>query len=170
MKNLKQPDASEYKEIDGFRDWKVFFDFIKDKYSDVSIAILKKDFEMTKETMRELIDNTYPYQSKFFKVAKKSIDENYKEGENDSEYFDFYDYPDYYELLVDDYYETKKLEAEPPNPHNDEIIAIGKDKFMKETRRLRRLIMTDLSTSAILPQAIKKKVRKVSEEMEGVGL
>lgn len=170
MKNLKQPDENEYKEIDGFRDWKVFFDFIKDKYSDVSIAILKKDFEMTKETMRELLDNTYPYQSKFFKVAKKPIDDKYQEGVNDSEYYEFLDYPDYYELLVDEYYKTKDLEAEPYNPHNNEMIAIGKDKFMKETRRLRRMIMTDLSTSAILPQAIKKKVRKVSEEMEGVGL
>jgi len=165
----------EYKEIDGFRDWKVFYDFIKDKYQDVSVALLRKDLMTLKETMRELIDNTYPYQSKSFKVSFKKLPEEIRDrfsDQVDDKGYLYLEYPDYYETLVSRYFETIAKSKEEPSddPAAKERMSHETDRFVQESRRMRRVIMTDLSTSAIIPQAIKKKMKERASEMEGVGL
>lgn len=170
MVDQKQ-QTREYKEIDGFRDWKYFFQFIGEKYSDVSVAIVQKNFQMARETMRELIDNSSPYHSSVFQVKIKPIDEKYIKGKNDAEYFEDMFYPQYYELIVDELDKAIDMEDRPTlAPHEKEILAQAKDSFMKKSRELRRMIMADLSVSGIIPQAVAKKKRELNESLEGVGL
>ena len=162
MADQKQT-VQEYKEIDGFRDWKYYFQFIGEKYSDVSVALIKKDFQMARETMRELIDNSGPYHSNIFQVKTKD-----KDGKETSTEMN---YPDYYELIVDQLDQAIDMEDRPSlAPHEKEILADAKDQFMKKSRELRRMIMADLSVSGIIPQAVKKKKRELDEHLEGVGL
>lgn len=149
----------EYKEVDGFRDWRFFFEFIGEKYADVSVAIIKKDFCMARETMRELIDNSSPYHSNVFRI--KSEDEDGKVM------FTELEYPDYYEVVVDELDKAIEMEDRPTlAPHEKEILAEAKDNFMKKSRELRRIIMADLSVSGIIPQSVTKKQREVNAALK----
>ena len=149
----------DYKEVDGFRDWKYFFQFIGEKYSDVSVAIVQKNFQMARETMRELIDNSSPYHSNTFTI--KSLDANQKEVVKKVEY------PEFYEIIVDQLDQAIEMEDRPSlAPHEKEILAQAKDQFMKQSRELRRTIMQDLSTSGIIPQSVTRKQRAVNDALK----
>lgn len=158
MKNQDQ-QKQEFKEVDGFRDWKFYFQFIGEKYSDVSVAIIKKDFQLARETMRELIDNSCPYHSNKFKI-KVDL------GEGKSEEKEI-EYPEYYEIIVDELDKAIDMEDRPQlAPHEKEILADAKDQFMKKSRELRRIIMKDLSISGIIPQSVTRKQRGVNEALK----
>lgn len=158
MKNQDQK-KQEYKEVDGFRDWKFYFQFIGEKYSDVSVAIIKKDFQMARETMRELIDNSCPYHSNKFKITEKT-----KDGKEKSQEID---YPEYYEMVVDELDKAIDMEDRPTlAPHEKEILASAKDQFMKKSRELRRIIMKDLSVSGIIPQSVTRREREVNPALK----
>lgn len=153
---MKQEEKKnqDYKEVDGFRDWKYFFQFIGEKYSDVSVAIVQKNFQMARETMRELIDNSCPYHSSKFKIKIEDKEQ-------------YIDYPDYYELIVDELDKAIDMEDRPAlAPHEKEILADAKDQFMKKSRELRRMIMRDLSVSGIIPQSVTRKKREVNEALK----
>jgi len=151
---VEEKKSQEYKEVDGFRDWKFFFQFVGEKYSDVSVARVQKNLPMLRETMRELIDNSCPYHSSVFKVK---IGEKTKDME----------YPDYYELVVDELDQAIEMEDRPAlAPHEKEILAAAKDNFVKKSRELRRKIMRDLSVSGIIPQSVKRKTREVNSALK----
>lgn len=156
-----------FKEVDGFRDWKYFFQFIGEKYADVSLAIVQKDQKMARETMRELIDNSSPYHANTFMVTIKPLDDDYQQGKNDAKYFKELEYPEYYELLVDALDKAANTGGRPTMaPHEKDNLAIAKDMFMKETRALRRRIMQDLSVSGIIPQAKSNKLKRSQRESD----
>lgn len=153
-------DATNNKSItiaDGFVNHKDYSDFIKDKYHDVSVAILKGDFEMIKKTIRELIDNSFAYHSNVFKF--KIDDEKEKELH----------YSEYYEIIVDSFEEALvKEQKQNKTPEDFVEIANSKDIFIKESRRIRRLIMKDLATANITPTPRKKKIETIAEKFRGV--
>lgn len=163
MKN----NPKEHIEAKGFLNHNKYTDFVEDKYSDVSVAMLKNDFEMLKRTMRELIDNTYPYHSHKFTIPIKRIDENFKSGKNDLEYFKSVEYPEYYEFIVSQYYEIIKLEQKQvKTPKEQTNVAKIKDFFNQESRRLRRIIIKDLSLSNIIPKAETIKEQEVNSLLQ----
>jgi hypothetical protein len=167
----KKQELVKYKEVEGFRDWRDYFRFSGEKYSDVSVAFLQDNFDMVKKTMRELIDNSYPYHSNTFRMPIKATDKDYIKGENDDLYFKFLEYAEYYEILVDAYYKGLEKEKSPTvTPDDLDAISETKDLFIRESRRLRRLILVDLSVSGIIPQATEKKIQPTAVNMEGVGL
>lgn len=147
---MKHPQT--WTAVDGFKKWDPYFDFAKDKYSDVSVALVQKDFEMAKRTMRELIDNTSPYHNREIKVK----DEQDKEVA--------IDYANYFELCVDDYQEALEKEtARHQTPQDKDLILKQKDNFYKQIRFIRRLIMQDLSRAEIIPSTTEKKKKDLSK-------
>lgn len=133
-------------QIDGFKKWDAYYGFAKDKYSDVSVALLQKDFELSKRALRELIDNTCPYHSKGMLV--KSKDEKGKDIDVPMLY------EDYFELIVDQYEDAKVQEKNPhTTPEEKDKIPEIYNFFYQQVRLIRRMIIKDISTAGIIPTA-----------------
>ena len=155
---LKKQDS--FTIADGYMDHKIFSDFIKDKYSDLSVAFIQKDFNMIIKCCRELIDNSYAYHSNIFQFKVKV---------EDKEKIIEMDYPEYFESVIDSYEESiLKDGSDKLTPPEMDEIAASKDIFIKETRRIRRLIMKDLAVANITPQPKKKKIDIIEEQYRGV--
>lgn len=143
-------EEKEHIEAKGFLNHNKYTDFIQAKYSDVSVAFLQNDFEMLKRAMRELIDNSYPYHSHKFQIQEQEIE-----------------YPEYYEYIVSQYYQVISLEQKQSlTPKEQNQLRQIKDFFAQESRRLRRIIIKDLSLSNIIPQAEKIHEQKLNPLLE----
>lgn len=151
--------SGERKQIDGFKKWDSYYQFAKDKYTDVSVAIVSKDFELFKSTMRELIDNTCPYHSKGVNITYI---------ENNETLTKKISYDEYFELIIEKLEEIK-IQENSDNLTPDQMIDIanGKNLFFQETRKIRRLIMDDISTAGIIPTAEIKKDPKINKLLTG---
>jgi len=147
-------------QIDGFKKWDAYYLFAKDKYSDVSLALAGKDFEMSKRALRELIDNTCPYHSKGIQIISKD-----KDGK---EITSAMTYEDYFELVVDKY-ENAKLKEKDQNilPEEKEEVFEIYNYFYQQVRFIRRLIMKDISTAGIIPTAELKTDPKINNLLTG---
>ena len=140
-------------EIEGFKNWLHFYEFVSNKYSDVSIALIKKDFKAIREMMRELIDNSYPYHSNKIEIIIKKDQEDEKI---------LIEYADYFEKLVADLDIIENDKNNSVDPHQKQLLAVAKDNFIIQTRTLRRLIMRDLAIAGIIPHTTKKTERAVN--------
>lgn len=148
-------NSKSWVEVEGFKKWDPFFDFVKDKYSDVSVALMHKDFETGKRAMRELIDNTSPYHN-------RTINVKVKEEEKPM------DYAEYFEFCVNDYEEAlQKENSKYATPDERTEVLHKKDNFYTQIRLIRRLIMQDLSRSGIIPTTEEKKEREVNPALKG---
>lgn len=157
---------------DGYMDHKIYSDFIKDKYSDLSVAFIQKNFDMIIKCCRELIDNSFAYHSNIFQFKVAVLDEKkqpiIEDGKPKINVIEM-DYPDYFESVIDSYEDAiMKEDSDHLTPDEIQYIASSKDIFIKETRRIRRLIMKDLATANITPIPRVKKIDVIEEQFRGV--
>ena len=153
---MVERDEKSYVEAQGFLNHNEYSSFVREKYSDASVSFNLKNFDHIKGTMRELIDNTYAYLSHSYAVPSKEKEKI------------ILDPAEYFEFIIDNFETIKEMEQKTNlTPAEREIISEGYDIFMKESRKIRRMIMQDLAVSNITPQPKKKKIDTLDAKFNG---
>lgn len=151
-------NEKSYNTIEGYKNQNPFFEFVAQKYYDVSVAFARQEIANIRKTMREFIDNTYPYHSNKIKVEYQNQDEK-KTYSQEVEYWE------YFEILVNEHDQAKQMNQHRGEPGKKEI-AKATDIFVSESRKLRRNIFRDISRAQIIPQATTKSDREVNEKLK----
>lgn len=146
-------NEKSYNTIEGYKNQNPFFEFVAQKYYDVSVAFARQEIANIRKTMRELIDNTYPYHSSSIELR-----------DNEDEPFHV-EYWEYFEILVSKLDNTKQMNQHRGEP-GKKAIAEATDQFVSESRNLRRYIFRDISRAQIIPQATIKSDREVNEKLK----